>query len=115
MWWHRLAGIAPGALLSGLAIVLAIQTRAYAAVWQSNLTLWIHAALHAPTKPRPLINLGTYLLLARRPDAARTAWWHAQQAAMGRHVPAWDRRTALDLAQRNLATLASLEQSRSSP
>ena len=102
-------------VLSGLALLLALQTRAYASVWQSDLTLWAHAAQQAPRKPRPWVNLGSFLVQAGRLEAARAAWTHAQTAAQSRHVPAWDRRTALLLAGRNLDTLASLAPARSSP
>ena len=88
-----------------LAGVLAVQTHRYAAVWQSDLTLWAHAARMAPLKPRPWINLGTYWIQVGGIREARAAWQHAARLAQQASVPSWDQRVAARMARENLQAL----------
>lgn len=64
-------------LLCGLLLVHVTQSRQYAHVWASNLSLWEHAARVAPMKSRPHMNYSRYLIEVRRLDEA---WEEAQLA-----------------------------------
>lgn len=69
---RRIPRASPGriTLVAGalVAVVLSIATLLRNQVWASELTLWSDAALKSPRKPRPLVNLGSALALAGRPD-----------------------------------------------
>lgn len=95
---HRWRWIAFALLLTAYAWT----TRQYVPVWQSDVTLWRHAVIHAPTKPRPWVNYGLALLRARRYREAELAFLQAREAAVLPHVPAWDRREALQAVAHNL-------------
>ena len=77
----------PALLLS----VYAWQSHTYVRVWQSDLTLWAHAAQEAPRKPRPAMNYGLALLKAKRTTEAATVMVHAYELAQAPHIPTWDR------------------------
>ncbi len=51
-----------------VAVVLSVATRVRNEVWADDLSLWSDAALKAPRKPRPFLNLGTALVLSGRKE-----------------------------------------------
>lgn len=72
-------------------LMYAYQTRSYLRAWQSDLVLWRHATVYAPTKPRVWVNYGIYALRAGRPAEAKAAFDIAARAAEESHVPLYDR------------------------
>lgn len=96
-------------MLLALLLTYTWQTHQYVRVWQSDLTLWTHAARVAPLKPRPYVNLGVALILAGQFGAARAAFEHAEAVAQLPHVPVWDRQDAQRAAAANLRALERLE------
>ncbi len=65
-------------------------TIAYASVWQNELTLWSHAAVIAPAKPRPWLHLALAFMERRQWREAQTALDHVAEIVNDSHVPAWD-------------------------
>jgi len=96
----------PIAVVAIVCLVSAFCARRYVQVWESELTLWRHAAAHAPRKPRPMLNYGVALLRAGRRDEATRAFVIAHELALQPHVPAWDRRETLSATRANLEALA---------
>jgi hypothetical protein len=93
----------------GLCAVWAWQSHQYVRVWRSDVTLWQHAAVMAPHKPRALLNAGTMQVVRGRFADARALFQLAQTAAQLPHVPPWDRQLAREDAAGNLAALDKLE------
>ena len=78
-------------LLVALVVLLACAWRTHQQleVWQSDLTLWAHAATIAPAKPRPALNYGVALLAASELSGI-THIVRASELARLPHVPPWD-------------------------
>ncbi len=55
-------------LVIGLIVAYAWLGHSYVAVWQSDLTLWNHARLQSPWKPRPTLNYAKALSGEGRDD-----------------------------------------------
>lgn len=86
-----------GDLPVGLAVVLVVvawamasATRQYAAVWQTEATLWAYAVTRAPEKPRPLNNYAVTLAAAGHLTEARVWFERAHRAGQAAHLPPWD-------------------------
>ena len=87
MRWERRLPVVVALIVLGCA---AARTHQALTVWQSDLTVWRHAAHVAPFKPRPATNYGVALLMARDPLAVwqlRRAWGLTH----GSQVPDYDR------------------------
>ena len=92
-------------LMAGLLVLAcATQMRASLEVWESDSTLWAHAATVAPMKPRVALNYGVTLLQVDYPQAL-TQLVRAQQLTGARHVPWWDRAITRSAAEKNLTAL----------
>lgn len=86
------------------------QTHQAIQVWASDLTLWQHAAVASPGKPRALLNYGVALVKVGRYADAREMFTRAEKSATLReNLPAWDRTEGQQIAVSNLATLTQLE------
>ena len=91
-------------------LLLAAWTAAgYIPVWQSDATLWTHAAAVAPLKPRPAVNVARALIL--QGELGRAEQWLTHTLALAElpHVPAYDRADAIAAAQGNLQTIAIMQ------
>lgn len=86
-------------------------TRQQVPVWLSDRTLWAHAMVEAPEKPRPWLNHGTELVKAGEFALARVAYQRALDLTALPHVPEGDRIEIGDAARQNLAALDALEAS----
>ena len=75
-----------------LVTCFAVVTAHQIGVWRSNLTLWRHAMVVSPYKPRVAHNYGLALLEVGETDAAIAQLRAAATLAEAPHVPAWDRR-----------------------
>ena len=76
---------------AGLLLLLcAARMRASLLVWQSDATLWAHAATIAPLKPRVALNYGVTLLQQRQYPQALTQLVRAKRLTGYAHVPSWD-------------------------
>lgn len=62
------------------------------AVWDTNLSLWAHAAEMAPYKPRVALNYGVSLMADGQTQAGIRQFQRAGQLARLPHIPIWDRR-----------------------
>lgn len=93
------------ALFIVLLVAYSLQTHRYARVFQSDLDLWGQAVRMAPLKSRPWINYGLALARIGAFDAAAAAFRSARIVADLPHVPAWDRREAIEASERNLRVL----------
>ena len=78
-------------VLVAISVLLACAWRTHQQlqVWQSDLTLWAHAATIAPAKPRVALNYGVSLL-ARDEAQALQQLVRAYQLTQLAHVPQWD-------------------------
>lgn len=74
-------------------------------VWRSNLTLWAHASIVAPHKPRVALNHGLVLLEAGEIMAGVQEMRRARALTLQAHVPAWDRRITREAVTVNLQAL----------
>lgn len=94
-----------GLVLLGLALLSARQAWTY----QSDVVLWAHAHDQAPTKPRPLINLG--VAYQQRGDwvAAKRVWQQAERLARLPRPDVIEQRRSRVLVHFNLATSAVQE------
>lgn len=86
-------------------LLTTVQTHAYTQVWQSNVTLWTHAAQMAPLKPRPAMNAGVSLLAVGQLEAGIQSIARASQLANSAHVPWYDREMTQQAVRRNLGRL----------
>ena len=93
-----------GVLIAWL-VLTTWQTHVYAHIWQSDLALWAHAVRMAPTKPRPMVNLGVSLASVGLLEPAQAAFKQAAQLAEAPHVPWYDREMTQGAVTRNLARL----------
>ncbi len=88
--WVTIAGFV------ALVSVWSCQTRAYAEVWRSNVSLWQHAVRAAPLKPRPRNNYGAYLAQHGLFKNAEQQFRAAMVANTLPHVRSWDRASAAE-------------------
>ena len=116
--------------IAALLLFYGCPTPQAVAVWQSELTLWAHAADVAPEKPSVANNYGVALVQAGRLREARAQFQRAAFLAnpyrmrevkikgqptqfvvepLASHTPAWDRREAAEHAAGNLDALTRLE------
>lgn len=102
-------------VLAALLIWYASLTRAYAAVFQSDLTLWPYAVQQTPRKPRPLVNYGLALVEAGDLQGARRAFERAQVLAVQPHIPLWDRNDTMNATIRDLGVITFMSVMRARP
>ena len=88
-------------LLSGCAVL----THQRTTVWRSERSLWEDAVLKAPTKPRPVMNLGRAHDLAGDRELARMYYKDAVFASFDTRRPLYVRRYVRAAAETNLAHL----------
>lgn len=74
-------------------------------VWTSDLTLWRHAALIAPYKPRVALNYGVSLLQTKDVIGAVRQLARAAELTGQPHIPAWDQHLTRQAAAKNLRAL----------
>ena len=89
-----------------LLLAYAVLTHQQARVWQSELSLWRHAAQMAPLKPRPAVNYAKALMLSGQMAAAEAELARALVLAGGAHVPEYDQVDATKAVTGNLQALA---------
>lgn len=82
-----------------------IATARQVPAWRSEPSLWLHAAIQAPLKPRPLVNYARALILTGRHEDAERLLYLALASTDQPHIPAYDRADALMAVQANLQTL----------
>jgi len=94
-------------VLGGLAfLTLALLTSARVEDCQSNQTIWADAVIHAPSKPRPWVNLGI-ALMEINPEASESAFLRAE--VLARLRSGWEAGHGVDLAYANRAVLRMRE------
>lgn len=92
-------------LLLIVTLAMALSTRQYAAVWQSDITLWAHAVRLAPEKPRTLNNYGVTLAMQGRLVEARAVFERAHRAGHASRLPLWDHVEGERTARANLTAV----------
>ena len=95
-------------LLATIALVMAISTHRYAAVWHDDPALWAHAVRLAPVKPRTLNNYAVTLVMQGQFAEARTWFERAHQAGHSSRLPKWDRVEGEQTARANLKAIDAL-------
>ena len=86
-------------------LACAWQTHRTIPVWQSDVTLWAHAAALAPLKPRPVVNYGMALIADRQIGRGLSTMLRGVDLASQPHVPTWDRQETHRIFEANVAAM----------